>query len=120
MIIINKGEINNLVFTLDEKRTIATSSYFLELYSNGDKTNTIVTLATDLSAEPIRYNKYAVDENTYNLVPGQYDYYVWETISATISTDYAIGIVESGKCSVRGTQSTPSIFVNTDQEYTFE
>jgi len=120
MIIINKGELNNVVFTLDEKRTSATSSYFLELFSNGDRTSTLVTLDTDISANTIRYNEFVINETSYNLTPGQYDYFVWETISATISTDYAIGVVESGKCDVKGTQSTISVFTNTDQEYTFE
>jgi hypothetical protein len=120
MIIINKGELNDAVFTLDEKRTSATSSYFLELYSNGDKTSTIISLDTDVSTNTVRYNKYVIDETSYGLTPGQHDYYVWETISATISTDYAIGIVESGKCDVRGTYSITPVFINTDESYTFE
>ena len=119
MITLNKGETNNVILTLNEK-SVGSGEFFLQLYSNQNKDNTLISLTGDTSSNTIRYNHYSIDESPLNLTVGEYDYFVHEYSGGTPSINITEGIVESGKCRVVGTGTTVTDFNNTNQEYTFE
>jgi hypothetical protein len=120
MITINKGVSNQVIFTLYEK-SIGNNPYFLQLYSNQNKDNTLIVLSGDTSPNTIRWNQFTIDDSLYNLQSGTYDYYCHQYTGGTISLSASTNIVESGKCIVEGTGFTQSTYNNaTKQNYTFE
>lgn len=127
MIRITKGATNSCVFTLNEKITLSSPNLFIQIHSNQDNDDKLMWLNDDLSANTIRYNLYVIEETSsedlndqkISLEPTSYDYFVWQTDSATLSTTYATSIVESGKLIVTGTGSTNYTYSD-KQEYTFE
>jgi hypothetical protein len=118
MIILNKGKINSVVFTLNES-SVASGEFFLQLYSNQNKKNTLVYLSGDTSLNTVRYNRYDIDETVLNLTVGEYDYFVHEFTGGTPDINLSEGIVETGKCIVIGSGTTVNIFNNNNTEYTF-
>lgn len=128
MITIKKGIVNSVTFTLNEKTTIASPFYFLELYSNSDRNNKIVRLVNDISINKIRWNEFEIEENDtedlengiISLDGGTYDYFVWQSSVSTLDVDLAISIVESGKCKVIGDDVNSIIFSDKPNEHTFK
>lgn len=118
MITLNQNEVNTVILTLNEKK-IGNNPYFLQLYSNQNKNNTLINLTGDTSTNVVRYNRYEIDESPLNLIVGQYDYFVHQYSGGTISLSASTNIVESGKCVVLGTGTTTSTFTNNNEEYTF-
>lgn len=122
MITINRGATNSCVFTLNESTTIPNASYIIKFHSNQNFEDKIMWLNNDLTDSPVRYNYYIITEsdsedlnnNTISLSPATYDYTVYETISATLSLDYADGIVEQGLVKVNGTYSNIQKFSDED------
>jgi hypothetical protein len=113
MITIRKGATNSCIFTLAELTTIPNADYFIEVYDNQIRNTKLMWLNDNVSTEPARYNQYVITETTSEDLDDQkislpistYDYYVWQTNSATLSVDYATSIVESGMIRVTGTSS---------------
>lgn len=120
MITINKNVSNNLIFTLYEK-SVGADPYFLQLYSNQNKDNTLIALTGDTSPNTMRWNQFTVDESLYNLPTGTYDYFCHQYTGATIVLSASTNIVESGKSLVQGTGYTQTIYQNTTKKnYTFK
>jgi len=118
MITLNQNEVNTVILTLNEKK-VGNNPYFLQLYSNQNKNNTLISLTGDTSTNVVRYNRYDVDESPLNLIVGQYDYFVHQYSGGTVSLSASTNIVESGKCVVFGTGTTTNTFTNNNEEYTF-
>lgn len=70
MISINKGEINKVVLTLSERTTIVGATYLFTFIN--DQSDVIKSfIAVDISSNKIRYNQFAIEENTVeNLLNG--------------------------------------------------
>jgi hypothetical protein len=118
MISLNQNETNIVVLTLNEKN-VGSNPYFLQLYSNQNKDNTLLELTGDTSTNVNRYNRYEIDETPLNLIVGQYDYFVHQFSGSTVAMSASTNIVESGKCVVFGTGTTTTTFENNNEEYTF-
>jgi hypothetical protein len=70
MITINKGEINKVVLTLSERTTIVDATYLFTFIN--DQSGVIKSfIAEDISGNKIRFNQFAIEENTVeNLLNG--------------------------------------------------
>lgn len=128
MITIKKGIVNSVTFTLNEKTTISSPFYFIELYSNSNKDSKLVKLVTDISINKIRWNEFVIEENDtedlengiVSLESGTYDYFVYQSKFADLDIDLAESIVESGKCVVPGGEKVVDTFDEKRKEYTFK
>lgn len=119
MIYITKNTTNKVVLTLSENSSL-TNPYYLFVFTNeyNDNPNSIYFTAPDASLATNRYNLFNIIENasgstsggtnvTLNLIPGQYNYYVYESTGSTLSVAATTGIViESGRMIVDGPSST--------------
>ncbi len=128
MINIQRGMTNSCVFTLTENVTIVSPNFILEVYSNQDHNTKLMWLNDDVSPDLIRYNQYEIVETStedltdqrISLDSGTYDYRVWQTGLTALSLTMSTSVVESGKITVTGTVSTPSVYESGQDEYTFE
>ncbi len=113
MITIQKGLTNSVVLTLNEKVTLNNPDFILSVKSKLDYTTKEMWLNTDITVNSIRYNEFIIEETELEDLTDQkitleltdYDYTVWETNSATLSTTYAGNIIQSGKLICTGTAS---------------
>lgn len=121
MIKIYKNLTTDIPFTLFEKTTFSGASYICELYSNQNHDITSFWLTGDTTSNNARYNYFPIDETPLNLIPGTYDYMVWQTTGNTLSTSALTinDVVESGLCKVIGSGTTQTTYVSDKQEYTF-
>jgi hypothetical protein len=119
MIYITKNIANRLLFTLNEKRLYTNSSFYLELYSNANKTTQEIFLPNsgDTSNNQYRWNEWEYTEDD-ELDEGTYDYKVIETQMDT--PDKSGNIVETGKLVVLKTKDQIPTFNNDKTEFTFE
>lgn len=122
MIKIYKNLTTDVPFTLFEKTTIGGASYICELYSNQNHDITSFWLTGDTTSNNARYNYFPINETPLNLIPGTYDYMVWQTTGNTLSTSALTinDVVESGLCKVIGSGTTQTTYVSDKQEYTFQ
>lgn len=114
MIVIQKGQINNICLTLTEKVTLSNPYFLFEVYSIETKSSTFF-ICTDTSNYKYRYNKFSITEkdnptltnSEVSLEAGDYQYKIYEQNSSTNltrpSTDY---LVEEGKLKVTNTSTS--------------
>lgn len=84
MIVLTKGTASeNIVLTLDEKKTLASPTYVIAFTNATTKDVISITLGTDLSAYKDRYNEFAIATLTafVSAVAGQWTYIVTEQTS---------------------------------------
>lgn len=122
MLRVNQNSLNYITLTLDEKATLASPNYLLQLKSNQSDESKVVRLSGDTSVNTSRYNRFPLtlsgsssedlDLGIINLVGGTYDYYAWETSASTLSLTAATAIVESGEFIVASTGTTSDIIVS--------
>lgn len=127
MIYIERGEINDVCLTLNEKTTISPVYYLMEIYSNQNHSSKVLYLGTDNSSNPNRWNEFEVEENDIedlangivSLISGTYDYYVFESTSSNIDKSGVVSLVESGKLTVPGEGLNLTTYDDPLDEYTF-
>lgn len=129
MLLINKGENNDLVLTLKEKATLTEPFYLFVFTSDMDNTSKIFT-APDISLFPSRYNKFVLTENSVeNLASGVvelsptgfWSYIVYEQVSSTnLLVANTTGIVEEGRINVVGDVEQFATFQKDRQYVTYE
>ena len=93
MNIITRGTNSTLIFTLEEKRTLASPYFLVRMTSRSGRNVKRFILAADQSASPARYNKFTVTETdsteiltsgTVTLKPaGFWNYEIYEQTSST-------------------------------------
>ena len=127
MLLINKGEINNIFVTLAEKTTLSNPTYLFD-FVNDITRHKITFIAQDVSQYTYRYNQFVITETsgTNYLTSGVitlsesmfYSYRIFEQVSTT-NLDVALtgGLVESGKLKVIGTTTNPSKYDNNPKQY---
>jgi hypothetical protein len=101
MLLITKGESKNWYLTLTEKVTIANPKFlFSVIHRQTEKTYNFIL--SDISAFKTRYNKFLINENTYNFFEGEYNYLVYaQTSVSNIVPSLANELVEEGLLKVQ-------------------
>lgn len=125
MITIANYQMELTPFTLTEMTTypLNITNYILELYSNMLQDRTYLFLTGDTSLNVDRYNYYQVNLTPYYLPEGTYDYKVWQTTGATLSTSALTtnDVVESGFCYIYSQEGIqPPVYNSPQPVYVFE
>jgi len=104
MLLIRKNQTNTLVFTLNEKKTLESPNYLLELKNDLSKGSYYCLLPSsgDTSDYQDRFNRFSVDEpDDINLpLAGYYSYSVYEQTGTTLNPSLTTSKVETGKALV--------------------
>lgn len=96
MLLITKGETKFWYLTLTEKVTISNPK-FLFYVTHRQTNKTYAFILTDVSTFPERYNKFSINENTYNFFEGEYMYQIYaQTSSTNLDPTLANESVEEG------------------------
>lgn len=118
MIVLTKGQIQNVYFTLTEKQTISAPNYLFvfEQRSTNTEVKFVLTNAKDLSSYKDRYNKFLLNVNQYFLskLNGQYTYSVYQQTSATNTTTTGLTLLESGIMMLKETEEVYTEYTTTD------
>ena len=118
MIVLTKGQIQNVYFTLTEKQTISSPNYLFvfEQRSTNTEVKFVLTNAKDLSSHKDRYNKFLLNVNQYFLskLNGQYTYSVYQQTSATNTTTTGLTLLESGIMMLKETEEVYTEYTTTD------
>lgn len=118
MIILTKGQIQNVYFTLTEKQTISAPNYLFvfEQRSTNTEVKFVITNAKDLSLYKDRYNKFLLNVNQYflNKLNGQYTYSVYQQTSATNTTTTGLTLLESGVMMLKDPEEIYTEYNTTD------
>lgn len=113
MILITRGENNDVVLTLWEKTTL-TTPFYLFCFESIQENREVYFIASDISTQIFRYNRFVIEENdvpdplngVVTLDPvGFWTYTIYEQTNGTNldPTDAAVaGIVETGRVKVIG------------------
>ena len=101
MLLLTKGESKNWFLTLTEKVTIANPKFLFSVTHRQTEKQYNFILA-DISSFTDRYNKFLINENTYQFFEGEYNYVVYaQTSSSNINPSLANEIVEEGLLKVQ-------------------
>ncbi len=100
MLLFTFGHTEEVIVTLNEKRTLDTG-YYLFVFKNlttGDVVNKIYAFTEDESPYPARYNNFPLVTSTVflNQDPGQWRYDVYEQASGTNTDPTGLTCVEKG------------------------
>lgn len=118
MIVLTKGQIQNVYFTLTEKQTISSPNYLFvfEQRSTNTEVKFVLTNAKDLSSHKDRYNKFLLNVNQYFLskLNGQYTYSVYQQTSATNTTTTGLTLLESGIMMLKESEDVYTEYSTTD------
>lgn len=118
VIVLTKGQIQNVYFTLTEKQTISAPNYLFvfEQRSTNTEVKFVLTNAKDLSSYKDRYNKFLLNVNQYFLskLNGQYTYSVYQQTSATNTTTTGLTLLESGIMMLKETEEVYTEYTTTD------
>ena len=101
MIHLTKGNVQNIVMTLTEKKTLASPNFLF--YFKHRSTNEVVAFvflnASNTSLFQYRFDQFSITVNTNfaNATEGEYEYFIYEQTSTTnINPANATGLLESG------------------------
>jgi hypothetical protein len=109
MLLITKGETKFWYLTLTEKVTISNPKFLFSL-THRQTMKEYNFILTDVSTFKDRYNKFSINENTYNFFEGEYMYNVYaQTSSVNIIPSLANELVEEGILKVQLVES-PEVF----------
>jgi hypothetical protein len=118
VIVLTKGQIQNVYFTLTEKQTISSPNYLFvfEQRSTNTEVKFVLTNAKDLSSHKDRYNKFLLNVNQYFLskLNGQYTYSVYQQTSATNTTTTGLTLLESGIMMLKESEDVYTEYSTTD------
>jgi len=118
VIVLTKGQIQNVYFTLTEKQTISSPNYLFvfEQRSTNTEVKFVLTNAKDLSSYKDRYNKFLLNVNQYFLskLNGQYTYSIYQQTSATNTTTTGLTLLESGIMMLKESEEVYTEYSTTD------
>lgn len=101
VILTRENSIDNLILTLNEKKTISAPHYLFvfENVTTKEQVKFILNSTTDLSLYPGRYNDFVINTSVKFLgaTTGQWNYNIYEQDSATNTNSTGLLEVESGK-----------------------
>jgi len=102
MIVIYKGQENDVVLTLKESTTLTVPYYLFEFIRDLTNPSPIYFTTADVSAYPNRFNHFVIEEasagsGTVALAAGQYTYRVYQTATSTTNPANIVGdVLEEG------------------------
>lgn len=109
MIILQRGNANEVTLTLTEKVSLSSPNFLFE-FTNQESNESFYCIAADTSIYPESYNQFTITENNSPdalngeitlVLQGRYSYIVREQVSATnLDPNLSGGIVERGLCKV--------------------
>jgi hypothetical protein len=109
MIYLERNIVNRVVLTLSETSTLVDPYYLFEFIPEFSQSSSIFFTTDDLSPATFRYNLFDIELSStgstsggtnvaLNIVPGQYQYKVYEGTGQTLSISATTGnVVESGR-----------------------
>jgi hypothetical protein len=109
MIYLERNTINKVVLTLSETSTLVNPYYLFQFIPEFTEKDSILFTTDDLSPATFRYNLFDIELSStgstsggtnvaLNLVPGQYQYKVYESTGQTLTISATTGnVVESGR-----------------------
>jgi hypothetical protein len=96
MLLITKGETKFWYLTLTEKVTISNPKFLFYL-THRQTNKTYAFILSDVSTFTERYNKFSINENTYDFFEGEYLYEIYaQTSPSNLNPSLANEQVESG------------------------
>jgi hypothetical protein len=96
MLLITKGETKFWYLTLTEKVTISNPKFLFYL-THRQTNKTYAFILSDVSTFTERYNKFSINENTYDFFEGEYMYEIYaQTSPSNLNPALANEQVESG------------------------
>jgi len=127
MILINKGEINNIFVTLQEKVTLSNPTFLFE-FVNDITRRRITFIAKDISQYTYRYNEFVIVETSgQNYLSSGiitlsesmfYSYRIFEQTSTTnLDVNLTGALLECGKLKVNGSTILKSKYDNNPKQY---
>lgn len=98
MLVLQRGQVKNIIVTLTEKTTLVNPYYLFLFVHVTTKTEVAIirNSGDDLSDYPLRFNEFAIDETVFPH-EGQWLYYVYEQESSTNTNATGLLEVENGK-----------------------
>ena len=106
MLLLTKEETKNWFLTLTEKVTIANPTFLFSV-THRQTMKTYNFILADISAFKDRYNKFLINENTYNFFEGEYNYLVYaQTSVSNLIPSLANQLVEEGLLKVQLSANT--------------
>ena len=117
---------SSLYLTLDERGYTSGEYLLLKLIGKENNDENVLVLGSDNSMNPGRYNKFTVtdsasislDEAIFNFNQPSYDYYIYNSVSASILVDSTL--LEKGLLKVNGLIDNTQINLgNNNSEITF-
>lgn len=101
MIYLNKGQTNQIIFTLREKQTLTAPNYLFIFIHRGSniKRSFVLLQAANISPFKERYDEFSITTNTYfqNYDSGEWEYQIYEQTSTTnTNPDNATSLLETG------------------------
>jgi hypothetical protein len=106
MLLITKGETKFWYLTLTEKVTISNPKFLFSL-THRQTMKEYNFLLTDVSTFTERYNKFSINENTYDFFEGEYMYEIYaQTSPSNLNPALANEQVESGILKVQLSSTT--------------
>ena len=115
MIVINKGEVNTLIFTLYEKTTISDYTYQFTFRNETTKEEREIELE-DTSDYQYRYNQFVIDEGSTTELT--FDVGEW-TYTVEAVNDDGSEVVETGIMQVKQTAAVDTTYQTTATNTTY-
>lgn len=108
MLVLTKENVtDNIIVTLNEKRTLAAPNYLFvfEHVTTKDQVKTILFSGDDLSSYPDRFNEFEIPTSVLfaDESPGQFNYFIYEQVSAVNLDPAGLTEVEMGKMVLKTT-----------------
>jgi hypothetical protein len=106
MLLITKGQTKFWYLTLTEKVTISNPKFLFYL-THRQTNKTYAFILSDVSTFTERYNKFSINENTYDFFEGEYMYEIYaQTSTSNLNPALANEQVESGILKVQLSSTT--------------
>lgn len=113
MIVINKGVINTLYFTLLEKETLMNPNFLIKFTSKDtNDSKTVRVISGDISPNKPRWSELLIEEVQYinedlnnsqiNMIEGEWSYTVYETSMTQSTSLTGSNVLETGLALVKG------------------
>jgi len=109
MVLLNRGEIQQMVVTVSEKAALTPTIYTISFTNDITKSVATISPAVDTSIHTDRYNLFEVDTGLFvDMDNGFYTYRI---------TDQAGNLLEIGKMLLAGERATPVQYQDTPSTY---
>ena len=122
MVLINKGQANEVIMTLTENVTISNPFFLFVFKLRQSPSNEVKLVAANQSTVTVRYDKFTITDtatpNSLNgqgnfEITGEWEYIVYQVTTATLTVPSDSNILERGIAKVVGVETMISTYNNT-------